>query len=60
MTNEEIIDEMLHEASELKIREEVLDSMSKLMESNPKMDRIVAVKLSLDNVKLHAGLNYLK
>lgn len=60
MTNEEIIDEMLHEASELKIRQEVLDSMSKLMESNPKMDRIEAVKLSLDNVKLHAGLNYLK
>ena len=57
MTNEEIIDEMLHEASDLKIREHVLDSMTNLLEMNPKMERIDAVKLALDNAKLHAGLN---
>ncbi len=57
MTNEEIIDEMLHEAANLKLREHVLDSMTNLLEMNPKMERIDAVKLALDNAKLHAGLN---
>lgn len=57
MTNEEIIDEMLHEAASLKLREHVLNSMTNLLEMNPKMERIDAVKLALDNAKLHSGLN---
>ena len=57
MTNEDIIEEMLFEAQSLKIREEVLNTMVRLLELNPRMERIEAVKLALDNAKLHAGLN---
>lgn len=57
MTSEELIDELLHEAEKLKVREEVLTSMSKLLALNPKMDRYDAVRLAFENVKLHSGLN---
>lgn len=58
MSNEEIVDELLHEAEKLRVREEVLESARRILELNPKMDRVDAYRLSLDNVKLHAGLNY--
>jgi chaperonin cofactor prefoldin len=58
MSNEEIVDELLHEAEKLRVREEVLESARRILELNPKMDRVEAYRLSLDNVKLHAGLNY--
>lgn len=57
MTSEELIDELLYEAEKLKVREEVLTSMSKLLALNPKMDRYDAVRLAFENVKLHSGLN---
>lgn len=57
MTNEELIDEMLYEAEELRLREYVLDSSKKLLDTNPKMDRYEAIKLALENAKLHAGLS---
>ena len=60
MTNEKIVEELLHEAENLRIREEVLDTVNVLMDKNPKMERVEAVKLALNNVKLHAGLNYTK
>lgn len=55
MTTEELIDELLYEAEELKLREHVLDSCKKIMDSNPKMEKYDAMKLSLDNAKLHSG-----
>jgi hypothetical protein len=58
MTNEEIVDELLHEAEKLRVREEVLENARRILELNPKMDRVEAYRLSMDNVKLHAGLNY--
>lgn len=57
MTNEDIIEELLFEAESLRIREEVLNTMGRLLELNPKMERFEAVKLALANAKLHAGLN---
>lgn len=60
MTNEEIIDELLHEAAKFRVREEVLESAKVLLDKNPKMERVDAVKLALDNIKLHSGLNRLK
>jgi hypothetical protein len=60
MTNEEIIDELLHEAAKFRVREEVLESARVLLDKNPKMERVEAVKLALDNIKLHSGLNRLK
>lgn len=60
MTNEEIIDELLHEASKFRVREEVLESARVLLDKNPKMERVDAVKLALDNIKLHSGLNRIK
>lgn len=57
MTNEEIVEEFLFEAEKLRIREEVLTTMARLLERNPKMERVDAVKLALDNAKLHAGVS---
>ena len=56
MSNEELIDEMLYEAEELKVREEVLDLSKRLLDLNPRMDRFEAIKFALDNAKLHAGI----
>jgi uncharacterized protein YeeX (DUF496 family) len=51
MTNEEIIDEILYEASELKIREEVLDLSKKLRDSNPRMSLLESIELSFKHLK---------
>ena len=53
MTTEEIIDELLHEAEELKIREEVINLSRTLMESNSRMTRDVAIELALKHLKSH-------
>ena len=47
MTNEEIIEELLYEASDLKIRTEVIDFAKKLRLSNPKMSLLESIELSL-------------
>lgn len=57
MTNEDFIEELLFEAEKLRIREEVINTMVRILDLNPKMEKADAVKLALDNVKLHAGLN---
>jgi len=57
MTNEEIVEELLFEAEMLKLREEVLSTTARLLQLNPRMERFEAVKLALDNAKLHAGIN---
>lgn len=57
MTNEEFIDELLHEAEKLRVREYVLDMSKTLMDTNNRMERSEAVKLALENAKLHSGLN---
>jgi hypothetical protein len=51
MTNEEIIDEILHEASELKIREQVLDLSKKLRDLNPRMTLLESIELSFNTIK---------
>jgi len=55
MTTEELINKLLYEAEELKVREHVLESCKKIMDLNPKMEKYDALKLSFDNAKLHAG-----
>ncbi len=50
MTNEEIIEEILYEASELKIREQVLDLSKKIRESNPKMTLLESIELSFQHL----------
>jgi len=57
MTNEEIIQEMLHEAEKLRLKEEVINTAERILQLNPRMERFEAVKFALDNAKLHAGLN---
>ena len=59
MTTEELIEELLHEAEKLRVREEVLENARRILELNPKMDRVEAYRLPMDNIKLHAGLNYI-
>ena len=51
MTNEEIIEEILHEAAELKVREQVLDLAKKLRDTNPKMPLLDAIELSFSHLK---------
>ena len=51
MTNEEIIDEILHDAAELKIREQVLDLSRKLKESNPRMTLLESIELAFKHLK---------
>jgi hypothetical protein len=51
MSNEEIIDEILHESAELKIREQVLDLSIKLQDSNPKMSRVESIELAFKHLK---------
>jgi hypothetical protein len=50
MSNEEIINEILHEASELKIREQVLDLSKKLRDLNPKMTLLESIELSFKHL----------
>ena len=50
MTNEEIIDEILHDAAELKIREQVLDLSRKLKESNPRMTLLESIELAFKHL----------
>lgn len=56
MTDEEIIEELLFEAEKLRLREEVLETASRILQLNPRMEKVDAIKLSLDNAKLHSGL----
>lgn len=56
MTNEEYIDELLHEAEQLKVREYVLEMSRTLQDANPKMERCDSILLALNNAKLHSGL----
>jgi hypothetical protein len=50
MSNEEIIDEILHEASELEIREKVLELSKKLRDMNPKMTLLESIELSFKHI----------
>lgn len=56
MTNEELVEELLFEAESLRIREEVLTTTARLLQLNPRMEKVEAIKLALDNAKLHAGV----
>jgi hypothetical protein len=51
MTNEEIIDEILHEAAELKVREQVLDLSRKLKELNPRMTLLESIELAFKHLQ---------
>ena len=51
MTNEQITDEILFEAHTLKIQEQVLDFAKKLLELNPKMERVDALQAALNHYK---------
>lgn len=51
MTNEEIIDEILHEASELNLMYEVIELSKTLLQSNPKMERVNAFELAFNHLK---------
>lgn len=60
MKNEEIVENLLQEAERLKLKDHVLHSVEKLMELNPLMNRLDAIRLALNNAKLHAGLKSYK
>ena len=51
MSNEEIIEEILHEASDLKIREQVLDLSKKIRDLNPRMTLLESIELSFNHLK---------
>jgi hypothetical protein len=51
MSNEEIIEEILYESYELKIRDQVLDLSKKLRDFNPKMTLLESLELSFNHLK---------
>jgi len=51
MSNEEIIEEILYESYELKIREQVLELSKKLRDSNPRMTLLESIELSFNHLK---------
>lgn len=51
MSNEEIIEEILYESYELKIREQVLELSKKLRDLNPKMTLLESIELSFNHLK---------
>lgn len=51
MTNEEIVEEILHEAEQLKLRKEVIDLAMKLIESSPNMSFLDSLELALKHIK---------
>jgi hypothetical protein len=51
MSNEEIIEEILHEASKLNIREQVLTLSKKLRDLNPRMTLLESIELSFNHLK---------
>jgi hypothetical protein len=53
MTNEEIAEEILHEAEELKLRKEVLDLALKIREASPKMSFLDSLELAFGHLKNH-------
>lgn len=48
MTNEEIIQEILYEASQYGLLTEVLDTARKILDSDHKIDRVVAYQMALE------------
>lgn len=46
MTSEEQIEEILFEAAAYNLREEVMDTAKKMMEEDPKMDKVLAYEIA--------------
>jgi len=53
MSNEEIIQEILHDAEELRIRHHVLDLSQKIRDTNPKMSILESVELAFKHFQNH-------
>jgi hypothetical protein len=51
MTNEEIVEEILHEASVFGIMKEVINQASQIMQNNPKIERVVAYETAFNELK---------
>lgn len=48
MTNEEHIEEILHDADEYGLRIEVLTTARQIMDENPKIERVDAYQMAFD------------
>jgi|APGre2960657404_1045060.scaffolds.fasta_scaffold08008_2 hypothetical protein len=53
MTNEEIVEELLHEAEQLKLRIEVLDLATKIKEVSPNMSFLESLEHAMKHIKEH-------
>jgi hypothetical protein len=51
MTNEEIVEEILYEASVFGIMKEVINHASEIMSNNPKIDRVIAYETAFNELK---------
>lgn len=50
MTNEEIVEEILYEASEAGIMKEVISMASSIMNDNPKIERVIAYETAFNEL----------
>lgn len=48
MTNEEIIEEILYEANKYGLLTEVIDTAKQIMQNEPKIERVVAYEMALE------------
>lgn len=52
MTNEEIVEEILHEASEYGIMKEVINLAGEIINRNPTVERVVAYEMAFNELKI--------
>ena len=60
MTNEEILEEILHESHELGFDKEIFEVVKVITRENPKMDRVNAYQLALNQLKNNFEIVYEK
>ena len=58
MTNEEILEEILHESHELGFDKEIFEVVKVITRENPKMDRVNAYQLALNQLKNNSEIVY--
>lgn len=52
MTNEEIVEEILYEASEQGIRKEVINLAGEILTQNPHVERVIAYEMAFNELKI--------
>jgi hypothetical protein len=58
MTNEELLEEILHESHELGFNTQIFEVVKTITRENPKMDRVNAYQMALNLLKKNSEIVY--